>query len=541
MAYPSVNYEGQTYNEWTIIKKINSQKYLCRCSCGNEKIQYIKNVLNGSTKSCGHERNKVGQKFNHWTILKELGNGKVLCQCDCEKATIKELYKKAVVNGQTKSCGCQGTGFINLKGQRFGEWTAKEFKGNAQWLCECSCGTEKILTRKELIEGLSKSCGCKKVEHLLNTMRTNFGDISTQRINNPRLPWQIDALRSQTKMLDIISKFDTKPTIKQLSSVLDTQESTVLLRIHQLELEDKVNIAPMYSSYEIDLIDFIKSINNKLIIEHSNRNILGNNQEIDIYIPELKLAIEFNGNFWHSTLNKDKKYHQQKTLERLKQGIHLIHIFEYEWNNIKTQEKLKSYIKNLCMNKKEKIYARDTQAYELLVDEDKDFLNTYHFQGYTSSNIKICLRYKNDIVSVMTFGKPRFNNDTEYQYELLRYCTKPEYNIVGGAEKLFSYFLNKYNPTSIVTYSDLSKFKGSVYPRIGFTIKGITDPNYKWVDCNTNEALSRYQTMKHRLVEKGLGTEDQTEDEIMKNLGYVKIYDSGNMKFSYRKELTTKQ
>ena len=129
----------------------------------------------------------------------------------------------------------------------------------------------------------------------------------------------------------------------------------------------------------------------------------------------------------------------------------------------------------------------------------------------------------------MTFGKPRFNNN--YEWELIRLCWKAGVRVIGGAPKLFKYFKDKYNPTSIISYCDISKFNGKVYKKLGFELDGITEPTYVWVDNYTGEVLSRYQTMKHKLVEQGLGTEVQTEDEIMENLGYLKIYDCGNARY----------
>ena len=539
MAHPKVNYEGQIFNSWKVIKKISSQKYICKCSCGLEKEVYIKNVIDGSSKSCGHERKMVGQKFNHWTILEELGKGKVICQCDCENQTIKELYKKAVVNGQTKSCGCQGSGFINLKGQKYNEWTVLEFKGNAQWLCRCSCGNESILTRRALLEGLSKSCGCKQSKNLLKSLKERFGDISPQRLNNPRENWQIEALRDKDKMLEVIGKFDTKPTINQLSSVLDTGISTVLIRIHELELDNEVELRPTQSKYELEIIDYIQNLDIDLHIETRNRSILKGKRELDIYIPDKKLAIEFNGSYWHSSLYKEPNYHQNKTIECIENGIRLIHIYEYEWKDELTKQKLKKLIKNIVKPElTETIYARNTAVYELTIEETKEFINKYHLQNYSASSINLGLKDKDGkLLSVMTFGKPRFNN--EYEYEIIRYCNKDTVKVIGGAEKLFKYFLGKYEPESIITYCDISKFTGKVYERLGFEAIEITKPNYVWFGLDTDEILKRYQTQKKKLVELGLGAEDQTEDEIMSSIGYIKMHDSGNLKLHFRKGGTT--
>lgn len=71
--------------------------------------------------------------------------------------------------------------------------------------------------------------------------------------------------------------------------------------------------------------------------------------EIDIYIPELKLAIEFNGDYWHSIHFKPKYYHITKTLLAKQKGINLIHIFDSEWQNNK--EQVTEYLQNIIRDK----------------------------------------------------------------------------------------------------------------------------------------------------------------------------------------------
>ena len=100
--------------------------------------------------------------------------------------------------------------------------------------------------------------------------------------------------------------------------------------------------------------------------------------------------------------------------------------------------------------------------------------------------------------------------------------------------------VNNYKPKSVLAYSDISKFTGNTYLKLGFkcTINDITEPNYIWVN-SVLKTLSRYQTQKHILLEKGIGTEDQTEDEILHSMGYYKVYNSGNLRLYWNKEETT--
>ena len=93
-----------------------------------------------------------------------------------------------------------------------------------------------------------------------------------------------------------------------------------------------------YSNLEKELIDFCKEYYPNLI--ENNRTLI-KPLELDIVIPELKLAIEFNGDYWHSTSFKDKNYHLNKTIECESKGYRLIHIFEHEWLNNKNEIKQK--------------------------------------------------------------------------------------------------------------------------------------------------------------------------------------------------------
>ena len=155
-------------------------------------------------------------------------------------------------------------------------------------------------------------------------------------------------------------------------------------------------------------------------------------------------------------------------------------------------------------------------------------------QGYIGAGINIGLTLDDEIIEVITLGNPRFNS--EYQYELTRLVVKSNIEVIGGSERLFKYFIDKYKPTSIVSFCDISKFKGQVYTRLGFKPLEITQPSYVWWKIHSNETLSRYQTQKQKLIDKGYNKYGDTEDEIMHNLDYCKIYNCGNIKFIWKSE-----
>ena len=276
----------------------------------------------------------------------------------------------------------------------------------------------------------------------------------------------------------------------------------------------------------------IKS-NNKLFCV---RSIL-DGKELDIYLPDFKLAIEYNGLMYHSqgysTWNRfntpdfNKNYHLDKTNQCLDLGIQLFHIFEGEDLDLWL-----SMINNkLGLN--ERIFARKCEIRELSNKDIFNFLSENHIQGYTSSKINLGLFFQNKLVSVMTFSKPRFNK--KYEYELIRFCSLKNTSVIGGANKLLKYFIRKYNPKSIISYANRRFSNGSIYETLGFKKIGVSAPNYFYFKDST-ELESRNKYQKHKL--KSLLSDfnpELTESENMFKNGYRRIYDCGNLVYEWKK------
>lgn len=546
---------GDTFGDWTVIEKRPHKKILCRCSCGTEKEILKCNLLNGSQTSCGHNRNSygdlTGRQINEWTVLKKEGY-LYRCRCSCGRESL--VGSKDLMSGRQKSCGHDYNLRTDISGQQFGMWNVLSYAGNQMYYCECSCSNHTVaLVRKaELLNGMSTSCGCNKGAKARQTLLDRYNEVGPNKVSNPRTAEQIEAVQSRESLEKFIklendklkdqadrqgTKFKNISTVK-LSELLGIGVQRLDVLIHQYNLEDMVTMNDQQQQAEKDLISWIKSEFNSIDIQLQDRSVL-DGKEIDIYIPQKHLGIEYNGNYWHSDLLKSKTYHQEKTLLALQKGIRLIHIFEYEWKNPEMQQKIKSYLSDILTDSKNKyiVYGRNTEVHEVSNHESYEFQNKYHLQGQAKASIHIGIFDKkkpDEMLGVMTFGKPRFND--KYDYELIRMCFKTGVIIVGGAQKMLKYFIKQYKPSQILTYADLTKFNGSVYEKIGFSkckSNSLTVPNYVWVETNSNKVLKRYQTTKTRLVELGMGDESETEDSIMRNSGYLKLYDSGQLKFEY--------
>lgn len=275
------------------------------------------------------------------------------------------------------------------------------------------------------------------------------------------------------------------------------------------------------SKMEDEIIEVIKSTIPSIEIITNSRNIIPPN-ELDIYLPEYNLAIEINGMYYHSDYFKDKNYHQNKVLKCREKGIKLLTIFDHVWNS--KRDIVISMIKN-SLKVNTKIYARKCTLKEIDRKISTEFINKHHIQGsVTGAKVNLGLYFNDELVSVMTFAKSRYNK--KYQYEILRFCSSC--SVVGAGSKLLKYFIKMYKPTSIITYADLMYGYGDSYLLMGFEFSHISTPGYYYANTK-NETISRYSTQKHKLVKKlGEAYYKYSENEIMNSLKYYKIYNCGN-------------
>ena len=306
-----------------------------------------------------------------------------------------------------------------------------------------------------------------------------------------------------------------KITLLDLSKIFSVSCSTIGRYINDFKLNSYI----LYSYKELE--NNIKYIINDEIINNKNIEIQSSywnkelKKELDIYIPNFNLGIEVNGNYWHSNLYKKQNYHQEKSLKFQERKINILHIWEWEW--LDKQEILKSLIKSKLGIFEKKIYARQCEIKELEYQEYASFCNKNHLQGEAGAKVKLGLYYQNELTQVMSFGSPRFTD--KYEWEIIRECSKLGYIILGGKEKLWSYFLKNHNPNSVISYCDFSKFNGESYLKLGFEKIGLNKPGFVWYDEKTQQIFWR-NPYKHK---------------EMKEAGYLKIYDAGQLVFVWNK------
>ena len=278
---------------------------------------------------------------------------------------------------------------------------------------------------------------------------------------------------------------------------------------------------------EKEMRDWIGTFYDGEIISR-DQSVLGGRKELDIYIPNKKLAIEFDGLYWHSEkCGKGKYYHLNKTLACERRGVRLIHVFEDEW--LEKRELVKDRIRTIICGGETRIYARKCEVREIGAREAGDFLDANHIQGSDHSSIRYGLFYENELASVMTFGKPRFNKN--YDFELIRFASKLGVQVIGGASRLLAHFREEHSG-SIVSYADRRYSTGGLYRALGFEKISESRPNYWWV--RQGMRLSRYQCQKRNLpkVLGGAFNESLSESENMAANGFWRMFDCGNLVYA---------
>lgn len=342
-------------------------------------------------------------------------------------------------------------------------------------------------------------------------------------------------------------------TINDLVKMFDRDETTILNDIGLLNLKiikfdndfrfyiEESNL-PILSDFfsktdacgksysEKELVAFVKSIYFDEIVENTKRIIPP--KELDIYIPKMKLAIEYNGLYWHDENHVDKNYHLAKTNMCNKKGIDLIHVFEDDW--LYKKEIVKSMIASRLGVYKEKIFARKCQIKEIEKNQAKIFFDENHLQGFTYGDLYLGLTFNDELIQCVCINKKGWHDGN---VELTRMVTKLNTQVVGGFSKLMKHISDYVEYKSITSYVYKAWFNGKGYIESGFKIVKENNPSYSYVVNGRRVHKSHFRKDKiKKMFERGelkFYDSNKTEHENMIENKIYRIYDCGTMKVIY--------
>lgn len=279
------------------------------------------------------------------------------------------------------------------------------------------------------------------------------------------------------------------------------------------------------SGKEKALLDFIETLGVK--VERNDRSLL-QGKELDGYLPDHKVAIEFNGIFWHDEGHKGKTYHYDKWLACKALGVQLIQIWEDEWVN--NPELVKKMIMHkLGLNHERKLFARKTFVQQLMKPEVEGFLKENHIQGYSSGSYYLGLKTvkEEELVAVLVLKKEP--NTDGRSLNIIRYATSC--SVVGGFTKLLKYVEKTYHPDSLITFSDHCVSDGGLYQNNGFVADKELLPDYRYVVNGKREHKFQYRIKRFK-NDSGLEyRKDLSERQLAELNNLKRIWDAGKTRW----------
>jgi len=287
---------------------------------------------------------------------------------------------------------------------------------------------------------------------------------------------------------------------------------------------------PLYGTHRSKLegyySKFLESLGAR--VETSRRDLLTQNRQVDIFLPEYGVAFEINGLYYHSVNGqanasaKSLYYHRDKTDDALKNNIKLYHI----WENV-NPEVVKSQMR-VILGKADRVYARNTEIKRVGSEEKKAFFVQNHVHGDTQSLISWGLFLGEELMMLISLRATRNG------MEIARMATKRNCVVVGGYSKLLKKVVSyaKERTKVLITYADRdwSPDSATVYGE-DFVLKGDTGPSMFYTDFK--QVWSRQKFQKHKLKElfSDFYKDRLSEQMILSQAGIYPCYTSGNWKY----------
>jgi len=288
------------------------------------------------------------------------------------------------------------------------------------------------------------------------------------------------------------------------------------------------------SKGQIELTDFIRGLDVEVLTDY---RIGEGKLEVDCYLPEFKLAVEYDGLKWHSTQHRPPSYHTRKRAALESQGIQLIRVFEDEWQYRNNQ--VKSLLTNRLGKLGAKLYARECRLVQVSNESARSFYEVNHIQGWRRTGLSLGLQYGEDLVAVMTFTQSLSERGVEAKgtWELARFASAVQ--VVGGASKLFKALLDTTKANTVNSYSDDRLFTGKVYQALGFNLHSKVPPSYSYWKSGLKLRLHKSH-FRHSKLPKLLGERynpNLTERANCEAAGYYQVYDCGLTKWVWQSTL----
>jgi len=401
----------------------------------------------------------------------------------------------------------------------------KTFYPKSQWewkrevrFCSKKCANSSDATRTKFKQTMLERYGVdnpRKSPEIIKTARKR--NLCEYGVMNTRLPNEVTKILESKDLLDEQLGIYSVP---QLAEKLNVDMTTIYKYANQYDI-----VPYRFDGFEQNVINILKDMN--VSYTRNSRKII-KPLEIDIFLPEHNIAIECNGDYWHSHEKlQDKLYHYTKWKMCNDRGIHLIQIFESDWN--KHQDKFEAMILSLIGLKDDGTPARKCLITRIDAKIARPFVDEYHLQNFVGGTHFGAFDNENKLVGVMTFGYTRGSKESR-RFELKRWVTDNKTH-PGLFSKTFKFAQQEMNFHEVVSFSMNDWFTGDVYEKCGFSKGRVLMPGYSYLFKNQRTHLSNFTKANIKKKFPDIFNESLTEREMMEKLGIPKIYDSGKIEW----------
>ena len=474
------------------MKKIPwDMKYLNELPCDNKECRHIVE----DRRRCNTNLKKYGYKcvFESPSIQKQIDETNLKKYGTLKPGDTKEGRQKARETWMKK----YGTDH---------PMKSEQCKEKSRQTCIHNFGTKTYAESDESKEKVKIKNYLRLKEHILNDSEIEFIDI--------------DSL-NKIKCIDEFWNTKIKVRCKKCGSIFMMRPNkNNYYKIDTLSSCRKCHpISGNISKPEKELMTYIKNIYDLEIQENSKKIIKP--YELDMFFPDINLAIEYDGMYWHS--KKSSEYHLEKTKRCDEEGIKLIHIFENDF--IYRKEKILAMIDELFYNNMTNIDETKCTFNIINKDEARLFLNENHIDGFLLSNTYLGMFYNDELVSVGSFSKSKLK---KYEWEMTRFANKLHYNISFAMKSVTDKFHEIVNTNSIVTYVDRRWSNGSEYYLNGFNDFRIIKPRHWYFKRNDMNLIPGYKVTSSTLTHFITNVDRaKSVHENMIDNNYLRIYDCG--------------
>ena len=464
---------GSTYGQLTV-KALTEPKvypsgqkakrWLCRCSCGQDKVIQHSSLQSGATQSCG---------------------------CAHKKAAAKNLKKTPTHTGKGT------TTRLELTGQTFGRLTViglnrVERKGT-YWDCECACGASHVAKGALLKFGHVKSCGCLSRDKAKARV-ASLTKVSTEK----RRQNTLDVYLGETFHYLTVTDIEYNPTIAVARCVCGNVHRAYPYDLAAGKVRSCGCKSSGRSDGEREMCAFLRTLTDTL---ETDVRLNGSSIRFDAVCHKNKIAVEYNGVYWHSSTMKTRNYHRDKRRYAEEQGYRLISVWQHDWNT--KRDKVEAILRRAFgVGPTRRLGARQTVLADLEYAEAAAFHSKGHLQdGRSVGSRHIGLTYRGELVAVATFKQRKAD------MELSRYTVAAGTTVAGGLGKILKYLAPEQ---PVVSYCDRDYFTGAVYDASGFEKTG---ESLQLFYCTDEAAFPRERFMKHKLPALGIEVrEGESED-----------------------------